>query len=128
MSSATTHVGIGCSVPKRGPGAACLALHQSDPLLFRDDRFQVLARHNEAGPPSTVGLPEERDQVGFERRLAVRIERQEGGMRRPVEIAEYLDSVLRRPVAEREHAGRVRDRRRAGKQFTNVSLGSPQEG
>ncbi len=68
----------------------------------RDHDFGVLARHHQATAAADVEFVQQRRDVARERRLAGRIQRAEGLVGRAVVVAEHLQEVRGRAVAERE--------------------------
>jgi len=71
-------------------------------LFPRDHHFEVFGRHHQRSGTRDVAAIEQGRDVLLERVLPGTIERREGFVRRPVEVAENLYPVRRRTIAEVE--------------------------
>src|SRR5262245_23671843 len=78
-------------------------------LLSHDGRFKVLSRHDKSCCPAPIPFAKQREQVKFERRLVLGVERTESLVHRTVIGAEDIHPVLGRSITEREVANPMLD-------------------
>src|SRR5262249_2707421 len=97
---------------------------RSTPL--RDDRFEIFAGRHERAVAGDIEAIDQTIEVDLERLASLRVERRERLENRTVILAENLDPVLGRLVAEHERPALRRDRGLRTEQGFQMALAAPQ--